>query len=199
MPNISRLCFGSRMPVVTIGKDGYMATLWDDVRHTNPTRRNMCVKDNPHFSQCLLQLNFDRSVSVGLWGLSQSSLTAPLSTCFIKPTHPTHYLESSGLTLPCLVATPGAVDLRPLACTYTFFATHWAILSHSVAKAVSLFAFVRAKALWRFLPSSVKRVEIIATMGAFPNSLHSHGLLYHIEERYCEIAAKRLAQSVMPL
>jgi hypothetical protein len=56
--------------------------------------------------------------------------------------------------------------------------------------------------LWFARFTSVKRVKFFPTISTFRSSVTSHTyIISHlsIEEKYCEIAAKRLSQSVMRL
>jgi len=202
MLNISSLDFRSIMPVITISKYGKLG-FWDNyIRDTDIANRSVGSIRDTFLCQGFLKCQFNGCIAMWLWLLSKSRLAASLSTSFIKLAKATNFSKLIGLSFPRLVAIPRAILLTTLTRANGWLATRRAYIRLAFSKASQLLAFIRAVALRWFRTPTIKRVEILTAIGTYLEGFHSHTYIISrlsIEEKYCEVAAKRCSQSVMRL
>lgn len=200
MFNISGLDFGSAMPIITISKDGNSFIGDNYIGNTHATNRNMSFKRYNLLFQGFLKCQFNGGIAMWLWLLPKSRLATSFSTGFIKLTKTTNLSKLISLFLPYLVAIPRAISLITLTRANGWSTAHGAYIKNALAKACQFLALVRAIALRCFRAFTIKRLKVVAAIRAYPDSFHSHTYITpQIEEKYCEIAARRCSQSVMRL
>ncbi len=97
---------------------------------------------------------------------------------------------------------PRAILLRTLACAYCWITTYRTLIRFTNTKSSQFFTLIRTVSLGWLGTPAIKWVKVLATTLAFHNRFASHIYIIPqqiVESKYCEIATKRLSQSVMKL
>ncbi len=202
MLNVSSFNFGSTMPVVAIGKYSEFGFGDNYIGDTYITDRGMSFKRYSLLCQGFLKCQFNRGIAVWLWFLPKPSLATAFSTSIIKSTKFAEFLKVISFSLPSLIAIPRAELLASLIRASGWLTAYRAFIRCSFTEARQLLAPIGTEALRWLRTPTIKWVVFFTTIITESNYLHSHTYIIpqkQIEEKYCEIAAKRCSQGVMEL
>ena len=144
---------------------------------------------------CHATVRAKRLVAVKITGRPAEFITAPCA-------YLCDAIRPAGIGSPDLCGNTTrhrAIFLRALACVRYVIAAKLALIGLSGAPTIGELTLARTEGLWFFRPTAIQRVKGLSAMFTIARLVTSHTYIIPHNERYCEIAARRLSQEVMAI